>query len=401
MQAKRSTGPTMQSSIINHQSAILVLCLLACAVARDRSPDLILKNANRNENTLVRGELVSTLIGDVTFLYDDFTIYSDRARWWQSRGTVKLTGNVRVVRQDEEMTCDRLTFLKKQKQLDASGRVNYYSRPDRVRISGRHGRYDMDRDRFVLTGEPHFLRFDTAAAETLTIVGREMTYHDSTRVASAVSDVRITKGKLAATCDRANYYTGDERAELRGKPVITYDGNTMNGDSVDLTFRGDTLRGVAIGGSAHGLYLEPDSGDTNVTNVWGDSMYMAMTPGGSLDTLWAWENVSSTYYLSSEADSANKVSGKAMVLSFERSGDLRTALVWGNARSTYFVREDDGQGRNEASGDSIHVSFDAGRATELTVSGSVRGAYFPLQAERRSATPPAPPPPAKNDADPG
>ncbi len=392
----------MQSSVRTLRSTILLFCVLASAVGgRDRSPDLILRNANRNENTLVRGELVSTLIGDVRFLYDDFTIYSDRARWWQSRGTVKLSGNVRVVRDDEKMTCDRLTFLKKQKRLDAIGRVNYYSTPDRVRIHGRHGRYDMERNRFVLTGEPRFLRFDTAAAETLTIVGREMTYHDSTRVASAVHDVRITKGKLAATCDRANYFTGDERAELRGTPVITYDGNRMNGDSVDLAFRGDTLQGVAIGGSAHGVCLEPDSGDTNVTNVWGDSMYMAMTPSGSLDTLWAWEDVISTYYLSSEADSANEVSGKAMVLSFERSGELRSALVWGNARSTYYVREDDGQGRNEASGDTIHVFFDEGRATELTVSGSVRGAYFPRRAERRAAPSAVPAAPAKNETEQG
>ncbi|MBD3240353.1 MAG: hypothetical protein GF331_07190 [Chitinivibrionales bacterium] len=387
--------------MINYQSAIALLFALACVAGQERSPDLILKNANRNENTLIRGELVSTLIGDVVFLYDDFTIYSDRARWWQSRGTVKLTGNVRVEREDEKMTCDRLTFLKKQKQLDASGRVNYYSHPDRVRIHGSHGRYDMDRDRFVLTGEPHFLRFDTAAAETLTIVGREMTYHDSTRVASAVRDVRITKGKLAATCERANYYTSDERAQLRGTPVITFDGNTMKGDSVDLRFRGDTLQGVAIGGSAHGLYLEPDSSDTNVTNVWGDSMYMAMTPSGSLDSLWAWEDVLSTYYLSSEADSANKVSGKAMVLSFEGSGNLRSALVWGNARSTYFVREDDGQGRNEASGDTIHVFFDEGKARELTISGSVRGSYFPQQNRGRPVAAPASAEPARDKADPG
>jgi hypothetical protein len=126
-----------------------------------------------------------------------------------------------------------------------------------------------------------------------------------------------------------------------------------------------------------------------------------MTPGGALDTVWAWENVHSTYYLSSEADSANEVSGKAMVLSFERGGDLRTALVWGNARSTYYVREDDGRGRNEASGDTIHVFFEQGRASELTIRGSVRGAYYPRQAGTPPSEPSRPEESSRGEADPG
>jgi hypothetical protein len=65
--------------------------------------------------------------------------------------------------------------------------------------------------------------------------------------------------------------------------------------------------------------------------------------------------------------------------------------VWGNARSIYNVEEKDGRGINEASGDSITVSFAKGKATHVKLSGSVRGFYAPQP-------PPPPPPAAPKDA---
>jgi len=369
---------------------VLVTLALICAVAArtSRKKDtgtLVLKHADTNENALVRGELVSTLIGNVVFLYDDFTIYSDNARWWQDKGVVTLNGNVRVERGPKVMRCDQMTFQKERRTVEGTGRVDYRDSTDGVRIYGRRGVYDMARKEVVLTGDPHFVRTSpsagaTARAEdTLEIVGQELTYHDSLRLATARKRVRITRGPLVATCDRADYATRLEQGHLRVKPFITYEQHTMDGDSVDLFFRGDTLDGVSVDGHAHGIYREADSADTTLTNVWGDSMYLAMTPSGDLDSVWAWGNVLSTYYLSAEEDSANRVSGKAMILAFEQGRGLRSALVWGNAASTYYVSERDSRGRNEASGDTIHVFFRSGKASELVLSGAVRGTYSPRE----------------------
>ncbi len=360
----------------------LGVCAAAAPAARRRgaASTLILRSADVNENTLVRGELVSTLRGNVVFLYDELTVRSDNARWWRDQGTVQLTGNVRAERGSKVLTCDRMTFLKKRQQLEGSGRVVYRSPSDGVRVSGRHGTYDVEREFFTLTGEPRFERSAGEESDTLVIVGREMSYDDSTRVATAKHSVKITRGPLVALCERAWYETRVERAHLRGSPHITYEDNVMDGDSVDLYFAGDTLRGVSVDGRAHGLYLEIDSVDTNTTDVTSDSMYLSMNTAGGLDSVWAWGDVLTTYYLSAESDSANRVSGKAMVLTFERRGTLREALVWGNARSTYFVREDDSWGRNEASGDTIHVYFRDGKASELVLSGQVRGTYAPEDA---------------------
>lgn len=387
--SSRHGGPSM----LARAAVVAVLVVLVSGVSAGRkdrqeerrtkkdrnSAALVLKNANSNENTLVNGELVSTLTGNVTFLYDDLTVISDNARWWRDQGTIRLNGNVRAERGVKVLTCDEMTFLKQRKQIEGSGRVDYRSPPDGVRLFGRRGTYDLDRKRFVLTGEPHFVRTDTLGRDTLDITGVEMTYDDSLRVASSRRSVVITRGPLRATCDLAHYYARRDLAQLRGKPHIVYEGHVMDGDSVDLYFKGDTLDGVSVAGKAHALYRAIDSSttprDTNLTNVWGDSMYLKMNARGQLDSVWAWGNVISTYYLSSASDSANRVEGKAMVLAFEGRGALRSALVWGNARSTYYVREKDSDGRNEASGDTIQVWFERGQASELVLSGKVRGTY--------------------------
>jgi hypothetical protein len=284
------------------------------------------------------------------------------------------------------MRCDQMTFQKERKTVVGTGRVDYRDTLAGVWVTGRRGTYDMARREVVLTGDPHFVRYDPSAGrnrpgsrpqDTLRITGLEMTYHDSLKAATARKKVRITRGPLVATCEWADYNTTLEHGRLRIKPFITYEQHTMDGDSVDLFFRGDTLDGVSVDGHAHGIYRQTDSADTTLTNVWGDSMFLAMAPGGGLDSVWAWGDVLSTYYLSAEEDSANRVSGKAMILSFEKAGALRTALVWGNARSTYYVSEKDSRGRNEASGDTIHVFFADGKASELVLRGGVRGTYSP------------------------
>jgi lipopolysaccharide export system protein LptA len=341
-----------------------------------RSPDLTLRNANSSQGTLVNGQLVWTLTGNVIFDYDDLTIRADSARWWRGEGNVRMMANVRAVRDSSVLTCDQMSFSKTRKVVESTGRVDYRNRRDNIRLTGQRGDYDLDHNRLTLTGQPRFFRYDTTAAETLTIAGQEMVYEDSLGKATVLRNVTIDRARLATTCERAYYYSKTGRAELRGRPHVTYEDHTLDGDSLDLLLEGDTLRGVSVWGHAHALYRQPDTTDTNLTNVWSDSMYLAMTRSGELDSAWAWRNVLSTYELA-ESDSANRVSGKAMVLALEHDGGLRSATVWGNARSVYYVRDKGGSGRNDASGDSIRVMFQDGKASQLVLRGSVRGSYAP------------------------
>ena len=108
-------------------------------------------------------------------------------------------------------------------------------------------------------------------------------------------------------------------------------------------------------------------------------MYLALTQSGHIDSMYAFGKVKSTYYLGATSDSANQVTGKTMILAFDTAGVIATARVWGNATSVYYVIDAEGKGRNEASGDTINVVFDKGKASQLTLSGVVRGVYFSIE----------------------
>jgi lipopolysaccharide export system protein LptA len=334
-------------------------------------------SSNSNENTMYNGELISTLKGNVIFTYEDITVRADKATWWRSQGTIKFSDKVVFVQKAQTVSCDRMTFHKDEELLIADGNFDYRNSERRVKLTGRTGRYDLARKLFTLNGQPRFMRFDSSATDTLLIKGVTMSYDDSLRLAMVIKDVSIVRGALLGSCDTAYYYTRDGQALLRGTPRIDYNRNMLEGKTIDLLFTEDTLEGVSVAGKAHGLYREVTPTDTNFTNTWSDSMYMDLADGGNLDTVHAFGDVVSKYYVAQQADTANEVKGRRMVLAFDTSGVVNSARVWGNARSSYFVNEQGGRGRNDASGDSLQVLFSQGRASLLSLSGSVRGVYYP------------------------
>jgi lipopolysaccharide export system protein LptA len=357
---------------------ISVLCIGVPSWATRESATLILRSANYNENSLVDNQLVSTLRGNVIFEYDDMTIKADYARWWRKTGTVNLTKNIVVKKQHQNLTCDWLQFRKSRKQLVASGDVFLRDEKDHLQVSGRRGTYNIETKRILLTGEPKFIRYDTTAAESLKISGERMEYDDSLKTTSVYNNVDIEKGKLAAQCNRAVYFVEDDLAHLREQPNIIYDVHTLEGDSVNLYFDGDTLSALSVSGNANGVYSDFQTDDTSKTTVIGDSIFMSITPRGYLDTVWTVGNVESEQYRTSEPNTINEVSGNRMVLAFDNEGTIQQVRITGNATSSYWMVEDvDNPGRNEASGDSLYVFFKDGKTSRLRLSGSVRGAYYP------------------------
>jgi len=357
---------------------IITLSVISILCGYGAQDELILRHADTNMNEIINNELVSTLGGHVLFEYDDILVSSRNARMWNRQGIVKLNDSVRVDRGRQKLTCNTMTMLKEKNLLTAAGTVVYDDDEKLIRLLGRKVDYDMKRRFMTVTGEPRFFRFDTLAAETLSVTGAAMTWDDSLSVATVRDSVRITRGPLFSRCRRATYGTKDSRAYLRGEPYVTYDIHDLDGDSMDLLFVNDTLRGLSVDGDAHGIYREPSKSgpDTSVTHIWSDSMYMALSPRGNLDSLYAVGSVESRYFLSARKDSADEVKGKTMVLAFNGEGDLTSAVVSGNAWSTYFIREEEGSGRNESSGDSITVYFNDGEAVELYLTGGVRGTYY-------------------------
>jgi lipopolysaccharide export system protein LptA len=360
---------------------LLVVCVTFAAekTGLKKNAALILQSANSNENSYSNGEFVSILRGNVVFLYDDITIRSDEATWWRNEGRVNFRNNIRISQESQLLTCDRMQFTKQTNRIDASGHFLYRDTAQLTELSGDKAGYRLDTKFFTLTGDPRLIRYDTTSAETLTIVGRKVTYADSVKEATVIDSVVITKGTLVSHCGKAVYNTESSLAQLRRNPRVTYDIHEIVGDSIDLQFGEESLKGASIYGGAHGVYIDTaqKGRDTAFTHVWGDSLYMSISDSGYLDSLYVVGKAVSKYFAASSSDMVNQANGKVMVMSFGKDGDVNRVKLWGNARSTYFIEENDSRGVNEASGDSITVEFSNGKAAFLNLAGSARGVFFP------------------------
>jgi lipopolysaccharide export system protein LptA len=372
-----------------HRAPLFTLFLTALVIAANApskknaagraEPSLILESANSNENIFSKGEFICVLRGNVVFVYDDIRIRSDEATWWRKKGAVSFKNRIRVVRGSQQLTCRRLNFTKENSLLTASGDFDFYDTAEQSRLRGKEAEYRVRSRNFSITGNPVFIRYDTAAAETLTIKSLSMFYIDSLKRATAVDSVRIHKGLLFSTCGLAHYYTKDNRAFLRRAPDIRYGIHRLTGDSVDLNFTGESLRDASVVGASHGVYADTSgrrAGDTAYTHLWGDSLYMAVSDSGRLDVLWSVGKASSRNFRKSDPSIANTASGKIMMLGFGDDGNVKNLRIWGNARSTYFVEDEGGRGCNEVSGDSVTVLFSQGKARFLSLAGSTRGKYY-------------------------
>ena len=395
--------------------AILILLLSAPSISTaatktkqdtTKSPTLVLESADMNENSFSKGELVSVLRGHVVFSYDSVLIHSGEATWWRSKGIILFEKGVRVERQRQSLTCDRMHFTKETDLLTAEGHFNYYDTTGKTRLLGRNGDYHLGNKVFHLTGDPRLVRYDTVTAETLTITGIRMTYVDSIKCATVIDKVHIKKGKLSSTCGLARYYTEKNTAELRGSPHVKYEINKVDGDSINLCFGKESLKNATVMGHSHGLYIDTSGNsatprdssrskiprdsalakatrDTMLTHIWSDSLFMTVSDSGFMDSLWAYGKVRSKYFSTSDSATANEAKGKTMRLAFSRSGNLDNIRIWGNARSIYFIEDKGGEGRNEASGDTIAVTFGPdGKAKKLSLMGSARGVYYPQMVQK-------------------
>ncbi len=367
----------------NITSLPLIAFLLAfaalSATAQERTP-LILRHADFNQNMMSSGKLVSILEGNVDFQYGDTKIRSSYAKWYRSDGIVQFRDDVLIEMPKQTLSCDRMYFYRDREQVTALGNVDYLDKEHSTRVLAPQANYHLDTESLELVRNPKLIRFDTTDTDTLSIVSNSMHYNDSTGIATAKGSVVITRGPLRALSEVAYYHTDTELARLREHPEIFYDIHHIDGDSVDLFFDERRLQGVSVDGNAHVIHRDPPKNlqmDTVITDIVGDSLYMAVSDEGRIDTTWVHRNTVSKYFRVDEKQKTNEARGKMMVLAFTEEGKARHLNINGNAESIYYI-EDGGKagGRNVADGQQIDVTFRDGKAVFLTMTGDVRGKYL-------------------------
>jgi len=324
---------------------------------------------------MVNGKLVSVLEGNVIFKYDDAIIRSDKATWYRRDGRAYFTGHVRITQNEQVLNCDRMTYTRNNKKIVAKKNIDFFDKEEQMRVVAQHAVYFLDTKHLTLTKNPKMFQYDTARAETLTIVGDKMIYNDSLQLASAEKNVHILKGLLKSDCEWATYDLQTDVAYLREDPWIYYDIHELTGDSVDLFFIDKVLQGVSVMRNAKGFHRDVTPRDTIYTKVTGDSLYMDISDSGTIEKIWTFDNATTIYYSSETPHLVNEGVGKFMVLDFVH-GTTGTLTISGNAECIYFLEEETETGRNESNVDDIFIHFKDGKAHYIKLIGAVRGTYF-------------------------
>jgi lipopolysaccharide export system protein LptA len=378
-----------------------VVCtlLLHAGAAGQESRLIVLEHADSLVGRVIDGEEARELIGNVRISQEDVRIACDRALQFVRRGVIELHGNVTVrddtvtirtergiyhreqrraeafdsvalddgraqlrarygeyfftdgtavFRGDVEvrdtlsmLRADYLQYLRRERRSVAAGNVILHSIPDNVTIGGERLENDRSRDYARVTGRPVLVQLDTTSSgriDTLVVLSTVMeSFRDTLQLLVATDSVRIVRGSLAATAERALYYTRRDSILLRETPRIWYSETQVSGDSIDVSLQDQAIRRVDVLGDAFAISRS-------------DSTYPSRF---------------------------DQLSGDRLIMEFEDRA-LRRMTVDTRATSVYFLYEDSlANGLNRSSGDRIILEFEEGRVSTITMVGGVEGQYVP------------------------
>lgn len=268
--------------------------------------------------------------------------------------SITAYGRVRARQAHGFLLADTLLFDAKNRGMMAAGNVRIVDSTEDMSIRAGWYRYE-GRDSFaVVAREPMLTKGQGDTA--VTVFADSMRLERDRRRAVAWGNVRIERGALKAECDSVAY---DERAEqlvLYGTPQATQRTesdstatvSTLYGDEIMLFLDGTNVRRIEVERSARGVATEVDS------------------TGGPLGEQW--------------------IVGRKIV--FHIDGERVTEVeVFGQARSRYVptVAQRQAEGINEASGDTIRISFSGSRMKKVVLLGGVQGVYWPPSDSTRTA----------------
>ena len=364
------------------QFAGILLCTGSVFASTDGA--LILERANRNENIYSGGELVSHLRGNVVFRYEDIRISSDEATWWRNKDRVHFRRKVKVERGGDIITCDRLNFEREKNLLTARGSFFYRDSAEVTSLRGNEADYAVDKKTFIVRGNPRLVRKDSTDTDTLFISGRVMAYDDSLKIATVTDSVRIARGSLVAFCQKAEYFANTNMAHLRISPEIFYDTHRVTGDSIDLQFGGESLESARVVGSSHGRYTDASasSGNTSVTYIWSDSLFMTMSDSGQLDAMRAFGRVRGQHAAASPSSSDTSVThiwSDSLLLTMSDSGRVDAIRAYGKVHGRYAEVSSTSKDTSITHiwSDSLFVATsDVGRLDSMQAFGRVISRYF-------------------------
>lgn len=332
---------------------------------------LELINADANSNRFENGSVVSTLSGNVEFLWNDTKIFSDRTVWRRSNGYLTMTGNIRVLRNRQYLTCDSAEFYSNGKNLRLKGRVfavdtNYCT----TMLSG-NADYFVKNDSVFLSKNPKIHFWDSVSTDTVTIIGKKMNYASQSGIARAIDSVKITGTDFVSVADTGFYFSQTEKGMLVGSPRIEYENSSVKGDTVHILFKNSALDEFFVVGNPVGKTKEEENGDSVFTELTGDTLKF-LVENKKISQILSEKNASFKRFKRDKEITSDKMWGDRILtlLDYRNCEDCKVlSTVSGNAKAVYF----DNKTKNESSGDTLQLFFGDNGVNKVVISGKVKG----------------------------
>lgn len=400
-----------------------VLMLLMPSIGFTQSSPIIMRHADSLAVARKRGTLL--LHGRVHFVHDSVQFRTQRAQWNKDSEMVQCDGGFLFTHPSGYIDAKNGTYRKKAGIAMASGDVHAGDSAHTYYFTGEYLEYDKTNEILTMPAKPVLRQFEKrkdGGEDTLTIVARRIVYDKKNGNADAEGDVTITQKDVTISSDIMNYNKKDDFAQafnhvkltqkdmvvtcdtgyfdrknnwlsMKGNPACDLKNYHLTGDSIFLVLdsAGKSLKSALVIRNAHGIQHEDPKKNApgSVTEAFGDTLY-AEFEGNKIVRLYVNLNARGFFYETDLQEYRNLMDGDRLDLYFKK-GKMDKAVVSGKAQSTYFYVKKDRSvaGKNEASGDTIHILFDAQKnavkSLKLLGNGAMAsGRYVDLEKERRN-----------------
>ena len=371
----------------------VLLILLALASWAFSSAPLIMKHADSLNVARVRGML--QLQGRVLFVHDSVEFRTQKATWNKDAEMVTCTGGFLFTHPSGFIHAHEGIYQKKNSMATARGDVNAGDSAHTYAFKGEYLIYDREQEILTMPDHPKLFQFEThkdSTVDTVTIEARRIIFNKKEMFAEAYKDVKLTQKEMVVTCDTGYFDRKNNWLSLTGHPTCEMKNYHLTGDSIFMVLdsTGKSLKSALVIRNAHGIQEEDAKpGDPgHVTEAFGDTLYAEFNDS-KIERLYVNLNARGFFYENDLKDYRNLMDGDRLDLFFKK-GKMDKAVVSGKAQSTYFYVKKDRSvsGKNEASGDTIHILFDAQKnavkSLRLLGGGTMAsGRYIDLEKENR------------------
>lgn len=158
-------------------------------------------------------------------------ITSDHALWNKEKGITILTGNVKVVKKEEDIYAKKIEVwgdFNDIKKIVGYDDILIINKKEKVEITGDYLEYHKEKDYALITGEPKLI----AEKDKLEITSQKMEKYFQEHLSVASHNVIITKEDTKATGELLNFFEDEEKAILTGAPKLFQKENVFSGDKV-------------------------------------------------------------------------------------------------------------------------------------------------------------------------